>query len=77
MRIERIIIANLKYGACEITIKKALLKIAGVMSVRIDHEKNTVTVIFEDYMEREKITNKLRYLGYPEATQENDLLLKT
>jgi copper chaperone CopZ len=76
MKTEKIIIANLKCGGCETTIKKALLKIEGVSSVKIDHEKDSVNVIYDDNVDREKITNKLHSLGYPEATEENGLLLQ-
>lgn len=76
MKNDKIIIANLKCGGCETTIKKALLKIEGVSSVKIDGEKDTVNVIYDDNLDREKITNKLYSLGYPEATEENGLLLQ-
>lgn len=76
MKTAVITIANLKCSGCETTIKKELLKIEGISSVKIDHEKDTVKVIFDDNIEREKITNKLLSLGYPEATKENGLLLK-
>jgi copper chaperone len=76
MKTEKITIANLKCGGCETTIKKALLKIDGVSSVKIDHENDAVTLTFEDHVDREKITNKLHSLGYPEATDENGLLLQ-
>ena len=76
MKSENIIIANLKCEGCETTIKKGLLKIEGVSSVKIDNEKDTVHVTFDDNVDREKITTKLHSLGYPEATEENGLLLK-
>ncbi len=76
MKTDKIIIANLKCGGCETTIKKALLKIEGVNSVKIDHENDAVTVIYDDNVDREKITNKLHSLGYPEATEQNGLLLQ-
>jgi copper chaperone len=76
MKTAVITIANLKCSGCETTIKKALLKIEGVSSVKIVHEKDTVKVIFDDNIEREKITNKLHSLGYPEASEDNGLLLK-
>lgn len=76
MKTEKIVIANLKCGGCETTIKKALLKIDGVTSVKIDNENDAVTVTYEDNVEREKITHKLHALGYPEATEENGLLLQ-
>jgi copper chaperone len=76
MKIEKIKIANLKCEGCETTIKKGLLKIDGVSSVKIDNDKDTVTVTYDDNLDRVKITNKLHSLGYPEATEENGLLLK-
>jgi copper chaperone len=75
MKTERIIIANLKCGGCETTIKNALLKIKGVSTVDIDNDADTVTVTY-DNVGREKITKKLHSLGYPEATEENGLLLQ-
>ncbi|MFC6876729.1 heavy-metal-associated domain-containing protein [Flavobacterium myungsuense] len=76
MKIEKIKIANLKCEGCETTIKKGLLKIDGVSSVKIDNDKDTVTVTYDDNLDRVKIINKLHSLGYPEATEENGLLLK-
>jgi copper chaperone len=76
MKTEKITIANLKCGGCETTIKKGLLNIDGVTSVKIDQETDTVHVTYDDNIEREKITNKLHSMGYPEATEENGLLLK-
>lgn len=76
MKIEEFKIANLKCDGCETTIKKGLLKIEGVSSVKIDNDKDTVTVTYDDSLDKVKITNKLHSLGYPEATEENGLLLK-
>ena len=76
MKIEKIKIANLKCEGCETTIKKGLLKIDGVSSVKSDNDKDTVTVTYDDNLDRVKIINKLHSLGYPEATEENGLLLK-
>ncbi|MFM9987141.1 heavy-metal-associated domain-containing protein [Flavobacterium sp.] len=76
MKTEKIIIANLKCSGCETTIKKGLLKLDGVTSVKINQETDTVHVTYDDNVEREKITNKLHSMGYPEATEENGLLLK-
>lgn len=76
MKTDVITIANLKCSGCETTIKKELLKIESVSSVKIDQEKDTVKVTYDDHIERVKIINKLHSLGYPEATEENGLLLK-
>lgn len=76
MKIEKIKIANLKCSGCETTIKKGLLKIEGVTSVKVDEDQDTVQVTYDDNLDKVKITNKLHALGYPEATEENGLLLK-
>lgn len=76
MKTTEIKIANLKCSGCETTIKKQLLKIEGISSVKINPKNETVKVTFDDNIERDKITNRLYSLGYPEATEENGLLLK-
>jgi copper chaperone len=76
MKTDVITIANLKCSGCETTIKKELLKIEGVSSVKIDQDKDTVKVTSDDNIDRIKIINKLHSLGYPEATEDNGLLLK-
>jgi copper chaperone len=76
MKTERIIIANLKCGGCENTIKTKLSEIAGVESVSVNQEEDAVTVHFTGTTARKDFTDKLHSLGYPEATEENGLLLK-
>lgn len=76
MKTDVITIANLKCSGCETTIKKELLKIEGVSSVKIDQDKDIVKVTSDDNIDRIKIINKLHSLGYPEATEDNGLLLK-
>ena len=75
MKTESIIVANLKCSGCASTIKKELLQLAGVETVAVDNEKDQVTVSYEN-VDRIKITQKLHSLGYPEATEENGLLLQ-
>lgn len=75
MKTESIIVANLKCSGCASTIKKELLQLAGVETVTVDNEKDQVTVSYEN-VDRIKITQKLHSLGYPEATEENGLLLQ-
>ncbi len=75
MKTENIIIANLKCSGCATTIKKELLEISGVKAVEVDNDKDLVTVSSEG-VERKVITEKLHSLGYPEATEENGLLLQ-
>jgi copper chaperone len=75
MKTESIIVANLKCSGCSSTIKKELLQLAGVETVTVDNEKDQITVSYEN-IDRTKITQKLHSLGYPEATEENGLLLQ-
>jgi copper chaperone len=74
MKTDVITIANLKCSGCETTIKKELLKIEGVSSVKIDQDKDTVKVTSDDNIDRIKIINKLHSLGYPEATEDLSLI---
>ncbi|MBP7477281.1 MAG: heavy-metal-associated domain-containing protein [Chitinophagales bacterium] len=76
MQTEKIIIANLKCGGCESTIIKNLKEMAGVESVSVSQEEDAVTVSFDGTATRSDFTKKLHTLGYPEATEENGLLLQ-
>ncbi len=72
---ERIFIANLKCSGCATTIKKEVEKIEGVQNVLVDKDNDALDVSYEN-IEREVIIKKLHSLGYPEATEENGLLLQ-
>ena len=72
---ERIFIANLKCSGCATTIKKEVEKIEGVQNVLVDKDNDALDVSYEN-IEREVIIKKLYSLGYPEATEENGLLLQ-
>ncbi len=72
---ERIYIANLKCSGCATTIKKEVEKIEGVQNVLVDKDNDALDVSYEN-VEREVIIKKLHSLGYPEATEENGLLLQ-
>lgn len=76
MEIEKIIIANLKCSGCENTIKNKLSEIEGVESVIVNQEEDSVTINYDGIVAREIFTKKLHSLGYPEATEENGLLLQ-
>ena len=76
MKTEKILVANLKCGGCETTIKNKLSEIKGVASVIVNHEEDSVTVNHTGEATRKDFTDKLHDLGYPEATEENGLLLK-
>lgn len=75
MKTEDLFIANIKCGGCATTIKNELLKINGVTDVQVFNDKDMITVSY-DQVERNVITQKLHSLGYPEATEENGLLLQ-
>lgn len=75
MKTEDLFIANIKCGGCATTIKNELLKIIGVTDVQVFNDKDMITVSY-DQVERNVITQKLHSLGYPEATEENGLLLQ-
>ena len=76
MKTEKIIIANLKCGGCENTIQTKLSEFEGVQSVVVNHEEDSVTIAHDEKTPREEFTKKLHNLGYPEATEENGLLLQ-
>jgi len=75
MKTEKIYIANLKCGGCATTITNELTKLKGVFKVQVDNETDCVNIEYEN-INREKIIEKLHELGYPEATEENGLLLQ-
>lgn len=76
MNIEKIKIANLKCSGCENTIKSRLSEIPGTDKVLVDREDDSITLYFNDPATREDYTHKLHQLGYPEATEENGLLMQ-
>ena len=75
MTTETIYISNLKCGGCAKTITKELSAIQGVESVHVDNDNDSVTVSYEN-VKRSSLIDKLHHLGYPEATEENGLLLQ-
>ena len=74
METEKVIIASILFKNDELTIKKGLLKLNGVVEVIIQPENNEVEVTFEHIINREKIINRLYALGYFEDYTENRLL---
>jgi len=76
MKTEKILIANLKCGGCENTIKNRLSKIEGVKSVLVNQDEDSITINYTGNASRKDFTETLHSLGYPEATEENGLLLK-
>ncbi|MGZ3865663.1 MAG: heavy-metal-associated domain-containing protein [Bacteroidia bacterium] len=76
MKTETILVANLKCSGCANTITQKVSGITGVKKVVVDPGHDSVTVDYEESTPRTEITKKLHELGYPEATEENGLLLQ-
>ncbi|CAN5399281.1 hypothetical protein BH11BAC1_BH11BAC1_07100 [soil metagenome] len=76
MKEEEIKVANLKCSGCAASIKKALEKITGVSKAVVYLDADTVSVRYDENIKRETIIEKLHSLGYPEATEQNGLLLQ-
>ncbi|MGZ3861923.1 MAG: heavy-metal-associated domain-containing protein [Bacteroidia bacterium] len=76
MKTEKILVANLKCSGCANTITKKISEIKGVAKVDVDPEEDSVTVTYDEGTPKTEITSKLHSLGYPEATEENGLLLQ-
>lgn len=55
-------------AACPITIKKALLKVAGVQKVDVSYEKLEAVVTFDDAKTNvDALTNATKRAGYPSS----------
>ena len=74
MPTEKIIIANLKCGGCENTIKNKISELKGVISVAVNADEDLVTVEFDSPAKREDFTKKLHSLGYPEVIENVQIL---
>ena len=73
---ENIIVTNLKCGGCASSIKNKLKELHGIDSINIDLDSNNITIIHQGIVNRDIITAQLKAIGYPEATEENGLLLQ-
>lgn len=73
---ERLFVANMKCSGCAHSIQTKLGEINGVDSVAVDLENDAIDVAFESNDTRKAIIDKLHDMGYPEATEENGLLLQ-
>ncbi len=70
-----ICIENLKCHGCANTIKKSLLKMNGVQSVKVNLESSEVEIEFDETVNsRQNFVEKLSSLGYPEKG--NNTLIK-
>ncbi len=76
MKIEKIIIQNLKCGGCANTVVNSLKEQAGVQNVDVDVETSTVSIDYQGEIERSIFTDILTAKGYPEVGGENGTLKK-
>ena len=68
-----IIIQNLKCGGCANTIKKNLLEIHGVSSLKIDVDSSEIELSYDNEQTLVNVKEKLKNLGYPEDGEANSL----
>jgi copper chaperone CopZ len=73
---ETLNVANIKCGGCAHSITSKLTEITGVNDVAVDYDKGTVSLTYANETSRELVINKLKSMGYPEATVENGLLMQ-
>ena len=72
MTTETVFIENLKCHGCANTIRREVLKLEGVLKVRVGMEDSSVTYEYDEaILPREKILKKLAWIGYPELGQNN------
>lgn len=69
-------VANIKCGGCAHSITTKIENIEGVSDVVVSPENGTVKLSYESNNTLDKILSKLSAMGYPEATEENGLLMK-
>ena len=75
METEKVIVTNILFQNDELTIKKGLLKLNGVIEVIIKPENNMVEITY-NHIERDKIINRLYALGYFEDLTQSNLMFQ-
>lgn len=73
---ETIVVANLKCNGCAKTVTNELTSLSGVEAVQVNLDEDSIAVSYAEEAVRERIINRLHKLGYPEATEENGLLMQ-
>lgn len=69
-------VANIKCSGCAHSITTRLEDIEGISNVYVSPDNGTVKLAFTDESILKTVLNKLSAMGYPEATEENGLLMK-
>jgi len=63
-------VKNMTCEVCPITVKKALEKVPGVQSVKVDFDKKTATITFDpDEAKPEMLTKATTEAGYPSVVE--------
>lgn len=73
---ETLNIANIKCGGCAHSITTKLQGIEGIDAVAVDFNEGTVELSYDTETTKTEALNKLSDMGYPEATEENGLLMQ-
>ncbi len=73
---ETIQIANVKCSGCAHSITTKVENISGVSNVTVDIEEGNISLDYETQDQRNLVIKKLATMGYPEATEENGLLMQ-
>ena len=65
-----LVVKNMTCEDCPITVKKALEKVPGVQSVKVDFDKKTATITFDpDETNPELLTKATTEAGYPSVVE--------
>lgn len=65
-----LVVKNMTCEVCPITVKKALEKVPGVQSVKVDFDKKTATITFDpDEARPEMLTKATTEAGYPSVAE--------
>ena len=63
-------VKNMTCEVCPITVKKALEKVPGVQSVKVDFENKSASIIFDpDEVKPEMLTKATTEAGYPSVVE--------
>ena len=73
---ETIVVANLKCNGCANTVTNELSALYGVEAVNVNLEEDSIHIGYNSETDREAIIQRLNKLGYPEATEDNGLLMQ-
>jgi copper chaperone len=73
---ETIVVANLKCNGCANTVTNELGSLDGVNQVHVNLEEDSIEIDYLNETDRATIIQRLHKLGYPEATEENGLLMQ-